>query len=102
MTEAAVTAFLAHVLAAHLSVPEPVSFRLAPTWPFENCAHVERLESGWRITYDSACWSAYPKQRAEVLAHELCHAALDTRDEKRTKDCARQVIRSHKSCGRGE
>lgn len=109
-------AFIAHVLAVHLAVPEPVAFEVRELWPSENCAQAQMIglpgrPVSWRIEYDAACWRDRPGQRVAVLAHELCHAAYDygrswtslsraeqKRAHKRTRACARQILRDHRRC----
>lgn len=114
--ELAAEVFIAHLLAAHLSVPEPVLFDVRELWPSENCAQVRMAgppgaPAWWMIEYDSTCWERRPEQREAVLAHEVCHAAYDYREawsslsredrkraHKRVKTCVRQILRDHRRC----
>jgi hypothetical protein len=117
--------FIAHVLALHLSVPEPVTFVAGGKMNgFEYVdvdsdkpliAMIEREGPGWVLTYDADAWGkARPQVRAFVLAHELCHAAYDyerpwssyTKGERRRKHarvrtCTVQILRAHARCKEG-
>ena len=74
--------FHAHILAMHLAVPEVVTFKIKDLWPVDRCAQVIRhgpdgFPKEWEIQFDLSCWNKYPKLRARVIAHEVCHAAYD-------------------------
>lgn len=118
MTGPTVAAFIAHVLAAHLSVPEPVRFELvAELGPagFVDTADVPvamvfREGPGWVIRYERAFWDKYPDSRGFLVAHELCHAAYDydvrdwsklTKAERKARHkvvdaCAVKILRDHR------
>ena len=109
--------WLAHILAVHLSVPEPVSFKLMDLWPMEDVCAVMRMHgeggqpSAWTIQYDEGCWNRVRSQRAWVIAHEACHGAFDydhngwhrltkrerDRRDKRADECANKIIRDHEA-----
>ncbi len=104
--------WIAHVLAMHLSVPEPVTLKFEDLQP-GRCAQMRMIgevgkPKGWSIEYDIGCWNREPKRRAWVLAHELCHGAFDyTKDvsqlsveetlaqESRADSCADAIVREH-------
>lgn len=109
------TTWIAHVLAFHLSVPEPVYFKVGNTWPFEYKAMViYKGEPGnpreWLITYNEEDWKKHnDRQKMFVIAHELCHTVyeydvtwdrLDKKEQKRrhkaVTECARKIIRDHR------
>ena len=105
--------WLAHILAVHLNVPEPVTIEIRELWPQSRCAQIVMVgewaaPQAWRIQYDSECWKKKPSVRAYVIAHESCHAVYrDTAWDKlskaeqkvrhkRVSRCAERVMRDHK------
>lgn len=108
------TTWIAHILALHLSVPEPVYFRIGETWPTNYKAMITyKGEPGspryWTITYNEESWKKHnEKQKMYVIAHEVCHAAyeydinwddLNKKEQKRRHkiiiECADKIIRDH-------
>lgn len=105
--------WIAHVLAMHLSVPEPVTLVRMDLGVPGRCAQMRMAEkdgliTSWEIEYDTKCWNDKPESRAWVLAHELCHGAFDYRkdltqlskdefkfQEARADKCADQIVREH-------
>ena len=90
-----VSVFVAHLLAAHLSVPELVTVQYAEL-RHDRVAQIEKVGRGWVMTIDKDKWHG----SGWVVAHELCHAAYDDRYsttaiETRANKCADQVIRDH-------
>ena len=70
--------WIAHVLAMHLSVPEPVTVTMTTLWPTDNTAQISRVGAGWEIQVDRAKWKRlHRNERLWILAHELCHAAYN-------------------------
>ncbi len=116
MTEATAALFVAHVLAAHLAVPEPVRLEVAPTCPpgFDGCvtAQVGMISGEWRIRFDAERFERMPDRAVRfVLAHELCHAAFDypisttllppkehTAHERAADQCAVDILSRHWRC----
>ena len=102
--------WVAHVLAFHLSVPEPVRIvEFESLWPSENHAQMMRVREGWEIQIDRNWWRHQnPRKQAWILAHELCHGAYNdvgwsrlTKKEKRNQHkrvnaCASKIIRDHR------
>lgn len=120
MTGPTAAVFIAHVLAAHLSVPEPVRLQLVEEigphgferqqdWPI---ATVRRDGPGWLIEYERSYWQHHPGRRSYTLVHELCHAAYDydvadwfalpakerVHRHARVEQCAAQILREHRRC----
>lgn len=108
------TTWIAHILALHLSVPEPVYFKVGETWPVNYKAMITyKGEVGspkyWMITYNEKDWKKHSdKQKMYVIAHEVCHAVyefnvnwsdLDKKEQRRrhksVRECADKVIRDH-------
>ncbi len=111
--------FLAHLLAEHLAVPEPVRLQVQPGpvgfegYTMRHEALIERNGPGWwLIRYDQQAFVSATRRRVEfVLAHELCHAIYDWNitigqlsdkelrsRQTRADNCARQALRAHKKC----
>ncbi len=75
-------AFVAHLLAAHIAVPEPVTIRYMPQlegfseFEYAYIAQIERQYGGsWVIYIQRERWDRLSKYNKQwVLAHELCHA----------------------------
>lgn len=103
--------FLAHILAFHLHVPEPVTFSIRDLRQGVE-AQITRygpvgMPTAWAIEYDRVAWNRYPKKRLWVIAHEACHAVYDHAVEDwdglqftergarhaRVEACAAQVLR---------
>lgn len=115
MTSAAAAAWMAHVLALHLHIPEPVSFEVREAVPgFERTADASMDadgRGGWVVRYDPAAFAQASSARVRfVVAHELCHglynhtpgawSALDMegrrREHQRVKACAERVLFHHR------
>jgi hypothetical protein len=111
----AAKAFLAHILAFHLAVPEPVAFRVDSgpvgfaSYALRSEATIENMGGWWLIRYGRAPLSqSSPRRVRFVLAHETCHAVYDysskwgqiTEAERRSRharvnECARRAIMDH-------
>ncbi len=103
--------WVAHVLAVHLSVPEPVTMKMVPTlWPTDRLAQMAHASNGygWEIQIVEGRWKQLdPNERAWLVTHELCHGAFGdwvypTMSKKQVREmearadkCASQVLRSH-------
>ena len=113
-----VIVFVAHMLTAHIAVPEPVRVEWAPElvgfegFKYVHIAYINRpgQGTGWTMRIQEARWrhlSRYDRQW--VLAHELCHAVhtytgpswdlLDKKAQDRlhvpVNQCANDAIRHH-------
>jgi hypothetical protein len=76
--------FVAHLLAFHLAVPEPVAVRFDPgPAGFDGAraayvATIYRQRPGWRIDINPDVWALQDgSQQRLILAHEVCHAVWD-------------------------
>lgn len=77
-----VSAFVAHLLAFHVAVPEPVRVEYWPAlrgfdgWKVGRTAEAFSLPDGtWLVRLDREAFHALaPRRQSWVLAHELCHA----------------------------
>ena len=110
--------FLAHLLAAHLAVPEPITLKIDPGpvgfdgYSARYDATISRQHErggAWLIRYDAKALAASRPSRWQfVLAHEVCHAIYEydtnwpsltdkerARRHKITNACARGAIRAH-------
>ncbi len=109
--------WIAHILAVHLSVPEPVTYKMLPAlYPSENWAQVRRVPEGisggaWVIEIDEQRWRKMKgNEQLWLVAHELCHAAfgddqtewgkMDKKERKKKHDeviipCANKILRDH-------
>lgn len=113
MTGAAAGLWLAHVLAAHLHVPEPVRFELRAAVPGFEARHdaVIDWDRGWVVRYDPELFARAGRDRVRfVLAHEACHAVYNhtpavwaeydqaqrAAEHARVDECARRVLRHHR------
>lgn len=120
------TFWIAHILALHLNVPEPVKFETAELWPSPNRAQIElvagdawivgctkiRQDHHWLLRYNIDDWNKHNTyQRRFIIAHELCHTVyeyhinwdqLDKKEQKRrhkfVNECAEKIMRDHKDC----
>lgn len=105
--------WIAHILALHLNVPEPVKFEQAQLWPSPNRAQIELVaDDTWIIRYNIDDWKKHNTyQRRFIIAHELCHTVyeyhinwdqLDKKEQKRrhkfVNACAEKIMRDHKDC----
>lgn len=107
------TFWIAHILALHLNVPEPVKFELTNLYPSEYRAQIDLVaDDTWIIKYNIGDWyKDNESARRFVIAHELCHTVyeyhvkweqLDKKEKehrhKFVDACARKIIRDHKDC----
>ncbi len=107
------TFWIAHILALHLNVPEPVEFKIDELWPSPNKAQIElRADDIWIIKYDKDSWNVHStNQKRFIIAHELCHTVYEyhlTWDKLSKKEqnkrhkyvdaCAKKILRDHKDC----
>lgn len=106
--------WIAHILAVHLNVPEPVKFELDNLWPSGKAAQMRQVleKDEWIIQYDIDEWNkSSNSQRKYVIAHELCHGvyeynvkwdSLSTREQverhETIKKCAMKIMRDHRKC----
>lgn len=113
MTGAAAGVWLAHVLAVHLHVPEPVRFELRAAVPGFEARHdavIDWDNDGWVVRYDPDLFAATTDRRARfVLAHEACHAVYNHTpavwaeydqarrldEHARVDECAKRVVLHH-------
>lgn len=104
--------WIAHVLALHLNVPEPIRFTIDELWPYPYIAMTEMRDGEWRVQYDRTGWSEDSDSKKQfVIAHELCHSIFDRgvdwstlapKEQRRRHDyvnaCAKQILRDHRNC----
>lgn len=108
------TFWIAHILAFHLNVPEPITFSIGSTYPTDYKAMIcfsgrPHYPDEWFITYDKYWWDKHnDKQRMFIIAHEVCHAVYEydvnwnvlSLEERRNRHkivdkCAKKIIRDH-------